>query len=55
MATIRGRVTGRLEGENAWKVIDRISTVYTGWPYPRGEDRVVFLVEPEHVTTTAYQ
>ncbi|HSS11859.1 MAG TPA: PPOX class F420-dependent oxidoreductase [Acidimicrobiales bacterium] len=55
MATIRGRVTGRLDGENAWKVIDRISTVYTGGPHPRGEDRVVFLVEPEHVTTTAYQ
>jgi PPOX class probable F420-dependent enzyme len=54
MATIRGRVTGRLEGDNAWKVIDRIATVYTGGPYGRGEDRTVFLVEPEHVVTTAF-
>ena len=51
MATVRGRVTERLEGDEAWEVIDRISAVYTGRPYPRDEDRVVFLVEPEHVTT----
>lgn len=55
MATIRGRVTERIEGEKAWKIIDRISTAYTGGPYPREQDRVVFVVEPEHVTTTAYQ
>jgi PPOX class probable F420-dependent enzyme len=55
MAMIRGRVTGRLEGDKAWRVIDRISTVYTGGPYPRDQERVVFLVQPEHVTTTAYQ
>jgi PPOX class probable F420-dependent enzyme len=54
MAMIRGRVVERIEGEAAWEAIDRISTVYTGAPYPRGEERVVFLVEPEHVSTTAY-
>ena len=30
MATVRGRVTERLEGDEAWEVIDRISAVYTG-------------------------
>jgi len=54
MATIRGRVTERLEGDKAWEAIDRISTVYIGGPYPRGEERVVFLVEPDQVTTSAY-
>lgn len=54
MAAIRGRVTERLEGEQAWEIADRISAVYTGGPYPRGEQRLVFLVEPQHVTTTAY-
>jgi PPOX class probable F420-dependent enzyme len=54
MATIRGRVSDRLQGEDAWTVIDRIATVYTGGPYDRGEDRVVYLMEPERVVTTAY-
>jgi PPOX class probable F420-dependent enzyme len=55
MAMIRGRVVDRIEGGEAWEIIDRISAVYTGGPYARGEQRVVFLVEPEHVTTTAYR
>jgi len=54
MAMIRGRVVDRVEGEDGWEIIDRISAVYTGGPYPRGEQRIVFLVTPEHVTTTAY-
>jgi hypothetical protein len=53
MAAIRGRVAERIEGDRAWKIIDRISTTYTGGPYSRQSDRVVFLVEPEHVVTTA--
>ena len=54
MATIRGQVTGRLDGERAWEIIDQISQVYTGGPYPERSGRVVFLITPEHVTTTAY-
>jgi hypothetical protein len=54
MAMIRGRVVDRIEGDGAWEIIDRISAVYTEGPYPRVEQRVVFLVEPEHLTTTAY-
>lgn len=54
MASVRGRVVEHLEGEAAWQVIDRISTKYTGDPYPRGEQRSVFLVEPSTVSTQSY-
>ena len=45
MAAIRGRVVERLEGEDAFRVIDRISNKYIGQPYPLRSDRVVYLVE----------
>jgi PPOX class probable F420-dependent enzyme len=48
MASVRGRVTERVEGDRAWTIIDRISQVYMGGPYPLRTDRVVYLVEPEH-------
>ena len=44
---IRGRVVEWLDGDAAWEIIDQISTKYTGGAYPRGEERVVALVEPE--------
>ncbi|MGH3738194.1 MAG: hypothetical protein ACRDT6_21680 [Micromonosporaceae bacterium] len=44
----------RLEGDAAWAVIDRLSQKYVGQPYPRGVDRVVFLVEPEHASAMTY-
>ncbi|MFC3996209.1 PPOX class F420-dependent oxidoreductase [Nocardiopsis sediminis] len=43
---IRGRVVEWLEGDAAWEIIDRISTKYTGGPYPRDEKRIVALIEP---------
>src|ERR1039458_8006670 len=45
MASIRGRVTDIIRDEPAWKIIDRISHKYIGQPYPRGEDRIVFIIE----------
>ena len=54
MATVRGRVAERLEGDAAWTVIDRISHKYTGGPYPLRTDRVVFLVEPEQALAIMY-
>jgi PPOX class probable F420-dependent enzyme len=36
---IRGRVVEWLEGDAAWKVVDRIAMKYIGTPYPR-ESRV---------------
>jgi PPOX class probable F420-dependent enzyme len=43
---VRGQVVEWLEGDAAWEVIDRIATKYTGQPYPRGEERIVALIEP---------
>jgi PPOX class probable F420-dependent enzyme len=48
--TIRGRVAEWLEGDDAWEIIDRLSTKYTGQPYPRGQERVVAVIEPERQT-----
>jgi PPOX class probable F420-dependent enzyme len=47
---VRGRVVEWLRGDAAWEIIDRISTKYTGAPYPRGEQRIVAVVEPERQT-----
>jgi hypothetical protein len=54
MAMVRGRVAERVEGDRAWEIIDRISQKYTGGPYPLRTDRVVFLIEPEHVAATSF-
>jgi PPOX class probable F420-dependent enzyme len=54
MAHIRGRVVQRIEGNDAWAVIDRLSRKYVGGPYPRDRERVVFLVRPEHIHSNAY-
>jgi PPOX class probable F420-dependent enzyme len=54
MASVRGRVVERLEGDAAWEVIDRISHKYTGGPYPLRTDRVVFLVEPDRAWAQAF-
>jgi PPOX class probable F420-dependent enzyme len=54
MAQIRGRVVERVEGDPAWVVIDRLAEKYTGGPYPVREDRVIFLVEPEHAWGFSY-
>jgi hypothetical protein len=39
-----------IEGDDAWEIIDRLSTKYTGQPYPRGQERVVAVIEPERQT-----
>jgi len=44
---VRGRVVEWLEGDAAWEIVDRISTKYTGGPYPREQERVVALIEPD--------
>ena len=43
---IRGQVAEWLDGDAAWEIIDRIATKYTGQPYPRGQERIVALIEP---------
>lgn len=54
MAMVRGHVAERVDGNPAWAVIDRISNKYIGGPYPLRSDRVVFLIEPEHVRVISY-
>jgi PPOX class probable F420-dependent enzyme len=44
---VRGRVVEWLAGDAAWEIVDQISTKYTGGPYPRDEERVVALIEPD--------
>jgi PPOX class probable F420-dependent enzyme len=48
--TLRGRVVEWLEGDAAWAIVDRLSAKYTGAPYPRGQERVVLVIEPERQT-----
>jgi PPOX class probable F420-dependent enzyme len=47
---IRRRVAEWLEGDPAWEIIDQLTTKYTGQPYPRGQERVVAVIEPERQT-----
>jgi hypothetical protein len=47
---IRARVVEWLEGDAAWQIIDQLAAKYTGAPYPRGQERVVAVVEPERQT-----
>jgi PPOX class probable F420-dependent enzyme len=47
---IRGRVVGWIEDDAAWQIVDQLATKYTGAPYPRGQKRVVAVIEPERQT-----
>ena len=42
-----------IEGDAAWEIIDGFAVKYTGAPYQDHTDRVVFLIEPEVVQSTA--
>jgi PPOX class probable F420-dependent enzyme len=44
---IRGRVVEWLEGDAAWNIVDRIAGKYIGAPYPRDEERIIMLIEPD--------
>jgi PPOX class probable F420-dependent enzyme len=54
MAMVRGRVVDRIDGDAAWAIIDRLSVKYTGGPYPERTGRVIFVVQPEHVSATSF-
>jgi PPOX class probable F420-dependent enzyme len=53
-ALVRGRVVKRIGGDAGWEIVDRIFAKYTGGPYPRGEDREAFLVEPAHLIVPTF-
>jgi PPOX class probable F420-dependent enzyme len=44
---VRGRVVEWIDGDAGWAIVDRLARKYTGEPYPRGEERVVAVIEPE--------
>jgi hypothetical protein len=47
---IRGRVVEWIEGDAAWPIVDQLAVKYTGAPYPRGQERIVAVVEPARQT-----
>ena len=47
---LRGRAVEWIEGDPAWEIIDRIATKYIGGPYPREQERIVVVIEPERQT-----
>jgi PPOX class probable F420-dependent enzyme len=50
---VRGRVVEWIEGDAAWEIVDQLATKYTGAPYPRGQERVVVVIEPERQSVGA--
>jgi PPOX class probable F420-dependent enzyme len=54
MATLRGRLHRRVDGEEGWEIIDRIAAKYIGAPYPMREDRVAFLVTVDHASAQTF-
>jgi PPOX class probable F420-dependent enzyme len=54
MASLRGHVAERVEGDEAWAIVDRLSTKYVGGPYPRDEERVVFRIAVDRATAQSF-
>ena len=46
-AVVRGRVTGWIDGDAGWAIIDRVAA-NMGGPYDRSQERIVAVIEPEH-------
>ncbi|MFI7064855.1 PPOX class F420-dependent oxidoreductase [Kribbella sp. NPDC050124] len=44
---VRGRVVEWLEGDAAWEIVDQLAAMYIGQPYPREQERVIALIEPD--------
>ncbi|TQS39511.1 PPOX class F420-dependent oxidoreductase [Cryptosporangium phraense] len=53
-AIVRGRVAEVVDGDEAWRIIDRISRKYTGQDYGLRTGRVVFLIEPDTARAVAF-
>ncbi|MGI5285044.1 hypothetical protein ACQEVF_17145 [Nonomuraea polychroma] len=50
LVVVRGKAVEWIEGHAAWEIIDQLATKYTGEPYPRGQERIVVVIEPERQT-----
>jgi PPOX class probable F420-dependent enzyme len=53
-AHVRGHVRRRIDGPEAWEIIDRLAQHYVGGPYPRAQERVVFVVAVEHAVVVDF-
>jgi len=47
---VRGHVTTWVTGEEGWQIVDEIAQKYIGGPYPRAEERIVAVIEPDRQT-----
>ncbi|GAA0380987.1 PPOX class F420-dependent oxidoreductase [Microbispora corallina] len=47
---VRGKAVEWIEGDAAWEIIDQLAMKYAGVPYPRGQERIVIVIEPERQT-----
>ncbi|MCH1881939.1 TIGR03618 family F420-dependent PPOX class oxidoreductase [Agrococcus sp. ARC_14] len=47
MATVRGEVVARIDGDEGMAIVDRLSQQYTGTPYPVREGFVAFVIRPK--------
>jgi hypothetical protein len=47
---VRGRVVEWIGGDAGWEIIDRIVAKYVDMTYPRDEERLVAVVEPDRQT-----
>jgi PPOX class probable F420-dependent enzyme len=47
---VRGRVVEWLEGDAAWTIVDQLAAKYIGQAYPRDDERVVAIIEPDTQT-----
>ncbi|HEY4019173.1 MAG TPA: pyridoxamine 5'-phosphate oxidase family protein [Pseudonocardiaceae bacterium] len=54
-ALVRGRVVQRFGGDAGWEIAIASSPSTPAGPYPRGEDREAFLVEPAHVIVPTHR
>ncbi|BCJ39246.1 PPOX class F420-dependent enzyme [Actinocatenispora thailandica] len=44
---VRGRVVDWIDGDEAWRIIDRLVAKYVDLTYPRDQPRVVAVIEPD--------
>lgn len=54
MATVRGAVIERIDGERGQEIIDGLARKYTGEPYPIRSGLVAFVVRPSVWSSQAY-
>ena len=50
---VRGRVVDVIDGEEAWRHIDKLSQKYRGnanYPRREGEQRIIVKIRPDHVS-----